>query len=287
MKATSSVKAGDQIDLSIEGMNGQGLGFGFHEGLKIFVPFTMQGDKIRASIETVTSKFTRAQCTDIITPSLNRVPAPCPHFGICGGCQLQHLNPKTYVDTKHHWVTHSIERSGFASAAILPMVEIGPNSRRRLVFKVQEQDGVFSLGFFQEASHTVVDIQSCLIAKQPLIEYAFILKEWLPLLINGTSIKEIHLTYHQNTQTMDAVFSAIVPLSNEDKKIIVDKSTRHTFPQRLNWICKGEIQPIIDFPVYTQLGDAHVSLPVMAFLQATQEAQTVMTDFILNSLKLF
>lgn len=275
---------GDDIDLSIINVSGQGLGFGFYEGFKIFVPLTLKDERINATIETITSKFIRARCNKRLIQSPQRATPPCPHFGTCGGCQLQHLTSQGYTALKQQWVAESINRAGFSTAAILPLYEVGLAKRRRVVFKITQTDGQFQLGFFQESTHHVVDIHTCLIVKEPLLTYALALKEWLPHLECGAAIDEIHLTYHASANVMDVIFHAHVALSSHDKKTITDRCATLHHRQRLTWQSKHTTITIQDYPVTLTLGDAEVSVPPLAFLQATHEAQTVMTDFIMRTL---
>lgn len=90
---------------------GQGLAR-LEDGRVAFVAFAAPGELVEAEIERMHNDYVEAVTTRVIEPSPDRVEAPCPIFGRCGGCQLQHMDYSAQVAAKHHMVEEQLRRIG-------------------------------------------------------------------------------------------------------------------------------------------------------------------------------
>src|SRR5579883_1867609 len=86
---------GAVVELDIDAIGAQGDGLAAHEGGRLFVPYTVPGDRVRAQLEAKG----RARVVDWLATGPHRQSPPCPHFGPgqCGGCALQHLDDASYA----------------------------------------------------------------------------------------------------------------------------------------------------------------------------------------------
>jgi len=102
------------IDVHIEKLVYGGDGLAHHEGRTIFAPFVLPDETV--SIEPVErhKKFIRGRVALITKPSADRIAAPCPHFGICGGCHYQHIPYDLQLRYKAE-----ILRDDFSDAALM------------------------------------------------------------------------------------------------------------------------------------------------------------------------
>ncbi len=82
----------DTITGTVENLAFGGPGILKHTGLVVFVPFTAPGDLVTCRVTKRKKNFAQAELLSIDRPSPLRTSPPCPYFGTCGGCQLQHLN---------------------------------------------------------------------------------------------------------------------------------------------------------------------------------------------------
>ncbi|HCU23780.1 MAG TPA: hypothetical protein DF383_02085 [Deltaproteobacteria bacterium] len=92
--------------------------------------------------------------------------APCPYFGLCGGCQLQHLSEATQLTEKQAWLESLL--AGTVEAKLIRRILPSPRAwhyRRRIQLHVGPKGEV---GFYAAKSRAVVDIESCSIAAEPL-----------------------------------------------------------------------------------------------------------------------
>jgi len=143
-------------------------------GPVIFVRHALPGERVRAIVTQVTSRFARADAVQILSPSADRVPPPCPHArpGGCGGCDWQHARPAAQRALKAAVVRQQLRRIAGVEQEVtveaLPGDEAGLGWRTRVKFAVRG-DGV--AGLRRHRSHEVMEIGSCPIA-HPLVTAA-------------------------------------------------------------------------------------------------------------------
>jgi tRNA/tmRNA/rRNA uracil-C5-methylase (TrmA/RlmC/RlmD family) len=151
------------VDLTIEDIAFGGKGVGRESGKAVFVPFTIEGEKVSAEIVREKKQFAEAELVEVREPSPHRVAAECPYFARCGGCSYQHIDYEHQLAIKWRQVRDVLQRIG--KLKDLPMRPIVPSPvaygyRNRIT--VHAQDGV--LGFFRRDSHRLIDIERCPIA---------------------------------------------------------------------------------------------------------------------------
>ncbi|MCW5715619.1 MAG: class I SAM-dependent RNA methyltransferase [Bauldia sp.] len=122
---------------------------------RVFVPFALPGETVLAE-----RHGDRATLTEIVASSPDRVTPPCPHFGACGGCSLQHFAPDAYLAWKRGQVVAAFAQRGI-DAPVAPMIPAPPASRRRAVLTAERQGREVRLGFNREGSHEIVPIPDC------------------------------------------------------------------------------------------------------------------------------
>ena len=84
------------MDVTIEKLIYGGEGLAHHEGATVFVPLVLPGEGVAVTAVEQKKKFVRARVQRILEPSAQRIAARCPHFGVCGGCALQHWQTARY-----------------------------------------------------------------------------------------------------------------------------------------------------------------------------------------------
>jgi 23S rRNA (uracil1939-C5)-methyltransferase len=155
------------VELTIEDVAFGGKGVARESGKAIFVPFTIEGEKLSAQIVREKKQFAEAEIVDLRETSPHRVEAPCPYFRSCGGCAYQHIAYEHQLAIKFRQVRNVLQRIG--KLKDIPMRPIIPspldyNYRNRIT--VHAQDGV--IGFYRRDSHRLIDIERCPIAMDEL-----------------------------------------------------------------------------------------------------------------------
>ncbi len=104
--------AGDTVRLSVERIVPGGEGLARHEGLAVFVPLSAPGDELTARVTEARPGFLRAEPLELLVPGPGRVEPPCPYYGRCGGCDLQHLSYEAQLEAKLGLARDAWRRSG-------------------------------------------------------------------------------------------------------------------------------------------------------------------------------
>ena len=158
------MEIGETYELEIEKLIYGGEGIGRVNQQAVFVAYAAPGDRVRVKITKLERNFARGVIEEILVPSTARREAPCQHFGICGGCQLQHLEYAAQLKAKAEFIRASLQRIGGIDwkkdIEILAADEFGYRSRAEI--KIQRtEDRITKLGFFQANSHEVCNVTEC------------------------------------------------------------------------------------------------------------------------------
>jgi 23S rRNA (uracil-5-)-methyltransferase RumA len=146
----------------------------------MFVRHALPGERVRARVTEVTSKFARADAVDIVRASPDRVEPPCPHArpGGCGGCDWQHARLSAQRALKASVVREQLRRlAGIDREVTVEPLDDGDGLgwRTRVQFAV-DRDG--TAGLRAHRSHEVVDIGDCLIAHAGLRDLGVPRRHW-------------------------------------------------------------------------------------------------------------
>jgi 23S rRNA (uracil1939-C5)-methyltransferase len=160
----------------VEGLAFGGQGIVRHEGLVIFVPFTAPGDLIRFQILTKKKNFAQGQLVEVIEKSSVRVTPPCPYFGSCGGCQLQHMSYDAQLDYKQQTIQDALQRIAKIPEAVVLPVQAAKQRwdyRRRIALTLHPHEEGFIAGYLGVDNQSLVTVDQCAIfipQENPLIK---------------------------------------------------------------------------------------------------------------------
>ncbi len=159
---SESNKPGKILDVTIAKIVPNGYGLGFAENLTVFVSLAAAGDKVRVKIHQLKGKTAFAEIVEIIETSPSRVEPQCKYFGICGGCDFQHLNYQTQLEAKIGIVKDCLTRIGKINfdgeiKIIGSPKEYGYRARAAWHADISNK----KIGYFRRNSHTIVDVEIC------------------------------------------------------------------------------------------------------------------------------
>ncbi len=165
-----AVSVGEELTLEVCDLAFGGEGVCRVENFVIFVPFTIPGEKITAKVTEVKRQYARAKLLRVLEVSPERVKPRCKYFGVCGGCQYQHVQYEAQLKYKHKQISDIFSRlGGFAESKILPvMPNPSPwNYRNRIMIRSQWNKHIQGLhiGFIEHDCGLVVDIEECAIVE--------------------------------------------------------------------------------------------------------------------------
>ena len=155
-------------------LNDKALGLSDDKNLKI--PYVLPNEEVEFELHEYRGKK-NSILKNIITPSKYRKGAECKYFGSCGGCSLQHMNDVYYSKYKLSMLKNILDPD--LHSVIDDMVILGPNLRRKAIFKIIKKDEKIFLGFNKFQSHQVMNIDSCDVVMPEISNFIPKLKEKL------------------------------------------------------------------------------------------------------------
>lgn len=154
----------DASTLEIEGLAHDGRGVArTPAGKTVFVEGALPGETVQAAVHRTRKRFDEAHVREVVAPSPERVSPPCPHYGHCGGCDLQHLSLAAQRRHKQAVLGELLARQGLTPEGEPELlVDAGEGYRRRARLGVKvDADGGVHLGFRARHSHRLVDLDAC------------------------------------------------------------------------------------------------------------------------------
>lgn len=263
-------KAGLEVTIATLGHLGDGVVE--TEAGQLFIPFTLAGERVRVR----PGGEGRAELLKILDPAPERVVPPCRHFGICGGCALQHMEASAYAAWKREQVIAALGARGL-DGDVGPLVPAKPHGRRRATFAATRTKKGVTIGYYTRGSHTIVAVEECPLVV-PEIERA--LKDLAFLAEPGLSRKgRAALSVTATEAGLDVAVNGGKEAPDGPLRAELAKRAAAIDLARLTW--DGDILAERRAPVVTFSG-LRVAPPPGAFLQATEEGEAALVRLVLD-----
>jgi 23S rRNA (uracil1939-C5)-methyltransferase len=241
----------------------------------LFVPFTLPGEAVE--VQRVPGKD-RAELVAVLQPSADRITPFCPHFGVCGGCALQHVAEPAYRAFKRGLVVSALAEAGL-EAEVAELVPAHGRGRRRATFHARHTThDILAVGFMALRAHRVVPITACPILDLRLagaVKACWAIAETLvstdkPLDLQVTATDGgLDIDLRGSGRVPERVRQALVRIAGEQDL------ARLTLAGEL--IVKRK-------PPTLAIGRASVELPPAAFLQATDLGEATLAALVSDML---
>jgi 23S rRNA (uracil1939-C5)-methyltransferase len=166
---TGPVEEADIVDLAHDGR-----GVARVAGKAVFIDGALPGERVRFRVLKRRRQLDEAGLVDVLSPSPERRVPSCRHFGVCGGCSLQHLAPAAQLAAKQKQLLENLQRIGNVQPARVLDPLRGPEwayrRRARLGVKYVHKKGRVLAGFREREKPYIADIQRCEVLLEPLAE---------------------------------------------------------------------------------------------------------------------
>ncbi|MBR6812168.1 MAG: 23S rRNA (uracil(1939)-C(5))-methyltransferase RlmD, partial [Oscillospiraceae bacterium] len=157
------------------------MGVGRIDGCVVFVKGALKGEECLVRILKVMKNYAFAKIEEIITPSLHRAESDCPHYPLCGGCDLRHMDYEAELEAKLSWVSDALSRIG--GSAVLPQTIYGAGEnaklRNKAIYAVGHKDGKAVAGFYRSRSHDIVPAKRCLLQNEDCSKAVSCVTDWM------------------------------------------------------------------------------------------------------------
>jgi len=259
--------------LTIERLGNRGDGIAAGPAGAIYVPGALPGELVE--VEPVAGHPDRRRLLQVETPSTERIAPICPHFGICGGCAVQHWDAAGYRAWKRGLVVEALRQAGL-TAPVAELVDAHGAGRRRAVFHARRgSHDVLEVGFSAARTHRVVAIDRCPILAPDLrgaIDAALAIAETL-----DPAGKPLDIQVTATDAGIDADVRGSGPLTSMLVTALAGVAAKHDLARLTR---HGELIAQARPPTL-RVGKAIVALPPAAFLQATAEGEAVLARLVL------
>lgn len=163
---SAPIKKNDRQTVYIEDLTHDGNGVAKIEGYPLFIQGALPGETAEIHVLKTLKNYGFAKVVNLIEKSPERVDAPCVYFSQCGGCQLQHLSYEGQLKWKQNMVANVMKRLGKIDAPVLPVKGMDEpwhyRNKSQIPF-AQNEVGEMVAGFYKTKSHSIVDMERCLI----------------------------------------------------------------------------------------------------------------------------
>lgn len=235
------------VEATVTGLSHDGRGITQINGKTTFLFNALDGETVQFRYTQQRGRFDEGSVVDVIEPSPDRTPIRCPHFGICGGCSLQHVKHPSQVSNKqaafaellqqaeikpHHWLEPIVaEPWGYRRKARLSVRHI-PKKEKVLV------------GFREKNGRYVANLDSCAVLHPSIGEHITDFSDLLWTLETREQIPQIEIAV--DDQETAIILRHLVELPQQDLRALREFSSKHGFKLYLQ--PKGLDSITLDWP---------------------------------------
>ncbi len=213
----------------IESLDHEARGITRQEGKTIFVDAALPGETVEYASFRRKPNYELAHLVSVLTPSPARVEARCPHFGICGGCAMQHMEPSAQVAAKQRVLEDGLWHIGrVRPERILPPIfgePWGYRHRARLAVRKVERKGGVLIGFHEKRSSYIADMTTCAILPPHVSDMLMPLRELVGALSIVERMPQLELAVGEHCTAL--VLRILQPLTAADEKMLQVFADRH------------------------------------------------------------
>ncbi len=257
--------------LEVVRLGRQGDGIAETEAGAVYVPGALAGERIDAEV-----RGDRGRLLDVIEAAPERITPPCPHFGPCGGCQVQHLADGAYRDWKRGLVATALANRGLETE-VAALVDAHGAGRRRITLHARFSGRQVRIGFMRARSHELLELDRCPVLA-PELAPAFEAAAGLAMVFARRAGK-LDLAFTATETGLDAAIRGAGELDLDQRMDLADVADRFDLA-RVS--VDGETVAERRQPVLT-MGPARVVVPAGGFLQATQVGEAALSALVLEA----
>src|ERR1700720_5059298 len=274
--ATASSCSGPRVleRLVIDRLGHRGDGIAETPAGPLYVPYVLPGETVE--VEPIPGQGDRRHVLRVEVESPERIAPVCPHFGVCGGCALQHWETARYRAWKRGLVVAALAQAGIAAPGP-DLADAHGAGRRRAVFHARRgTHDVLQVGFTAHRARHVVAIDRCPILAPELagaIEASWALAEAL-----GPQRQPLDIQVTASGPGLDVDVRGAGPLPPDLMARLAGLAQTHRLAglPRHGELIVQRAQPIV------QMGRARVALPPGAFLQATAAGEEALARLVVS-----
>ena len=239
----------------------------------VYIPGVLPGEIVE--VEEISGHPDRRHLLRVDKPSADRVAPICPHFGVCGGCAVQHCDWATYRTWKRDLVVAALRQANL-DTPVAELIDAHGEGRRRAVFHARRSThDVVEVGFSAARAHRLVPIDRCPILAKSLD--GALSAAWAIAEVLGPTKKPLDIHATATDVGLDIDVRGSGPLTAAQTSALVHISSEHDLARLTH---DSELVAQTRTPTL-RMGKAVVPLPPAAFLQSTADGEATLARLVL------
>jgi 23S rRNA (uracil1939-C5)-methyltransferase len=219
----------EPVRASIEALSHDGRGISHIDGKVTFISRALPGEEVMFRYTAKRGKFDEGDVVEVLTASPQRIEPRCPHFGVCGGCSLQHLSPADQITAKQQRLLENLEHLGKVTPGkVLEPLTAEPwgyRRKARLGVKYMRREQVVRVGFREKHSAFLTDAKQCDVLHEAIGSRLTAFGELVNQLSVRDKIPQIEVAVGDDHTAL--VFRHLQPLSEEDEQRLCAFGEKH------------------------------------------------------------
>ncbi|MFL6573317.1 MAG: 23S rRNA (uracil(1939)-C(5))-methyltransferase RlmD [Burkholderiales bacterium] len=208
------------MTLRIDSLDAEGRGVARNaEGKVVFVEGALPGEEVDFQVLRKKSSFEIGRLTQVLGGASSRQTPRCPHFGVCGGCSLQHTDARTQMAAKQRWLEENLARIGKVEPETLLPIVYGEDwryrRRARLGARYVPKKGGAMVGFREKRSSYITDMRECHVLPAQVSALILPLRSLVEALSIRARLPQIEVAVGDNATVL--VIRHLDPLTDDDR----------------------------------------------------------------------
>ncbi len=215
----------------VESLNHEGRGVARVDGKVVFLDGALAGEQVLFRYRRRRGRFDEGQVVEVIVPAPERTKPRCPHFDLCGGCSLQHMDPSAQIRFKEARLLESLaHQAGSRPRTILPPLgaEVwGYRRKARIGAKYVARKDKVLVGFREKGSAFLADLGRCEVLHPSVGQKLDALGACIGALHSRREIPQVEVAVGDEWTAL--VFRHLKPLPALDREILAGFAREHGF----------------------------------------------------------
>ncbi len=253
------------------------------DGRKLYIPFALPDETVIARPVGRRGEGWAGKVEEIVAPSPERVVPPCPRFGLCGGCAVQHWRDDRYAAWKQDLLDAALRRAGFSDPPIANLVRTPQAVRRRADLALARKPGGVRIGLHRHRGSEISDITGCVVLDPRLLA---LIEPLRAVLERGRMLRRDGSAIVNLLDTGPDILFRADGEPDPDERVRLTEFARTNGVPRLTWARgDGAAETIAQLgPAEVALSGINVAPPPGAFLQASREGEAAIVAAVLAGL---
>ncbi|ELV8626025.1 23S rRNA (uracil(1939)-C(5))-methyltransferase RlmD [Vibrio cidicii] len=216
------------LQVEIERLDNQGAGIAYLKQKPLFIEGTLPGETVVTQLVEEKSKFARGKLIKVLQASEQRIEPFCPHYGQCGGCDMQHLNYPAQLEYKQAALLQLMKKFAGREIELAPVVtgpDQGYRRRARFSLMLDKKTRQLQFGFRRKQSKQIENITACPVLAAPLNQILPELKALLSRFDKPETLGHVELVAADNGVVVALRHTA--KLAEQDETALVQFATKH------------------------------------------------------------